>query len=304
MQFKQAQEILAGFHPSLSDGHNVFGGVLTSLFTISPTFPIRRSERLEFRRKGKAFKVSPVIGPSFDVSLDSDFYAKKGALFTSIDCGEEKVLDVCSTHLMFGGGFGPAAQAIINALTPFGAHISESNKDERFATELEQLDELLAFYSHFHDPSHVGIICGDFNIDGSDPSRFAQIHKRMSAFLMHDAWAAGPFGNERRGGQTARNDDGEGAPRQADFDAVCVPLNGDRTDLFCDDTKRTVSGNEFAGRFDYIFVELPSAQHRCTVDVARVRRRGFRRSHPTDKQAFLSDHLGLETTLYVAPRPN
>ena len=177
---------------------------------------------------------------------------------------------------------------------------------------MQQVDELIGLYKEQHkNPANVAIVCGDFNIDGSNQEHFEQVRAKFAAVSMRDAWAespagtpraAPPFGNERAGGQTARNDDGD-SPNESDFDKVCIPLGGNHRDLYCDDTKPTASPSEFVGRFDYIWVEDPQPAHSYILDLARVRRRGFQRAVATDNQRFLSDHLGLETTLIVSPKP-
>lgn len=299
MQEQQRNEILAAWGPSAPE--NVFGGTLSSLFTISQTFKIGRSKTREYANSGKVFKVTvvPVIGPHVKVSLDSDFYAHKGVMLTEI-VTMFGIVEVFSTHLMFGGGFGKIGEDVINVVVPFGDHISESNPSERFATELAQIDELMAFYVEQHHPENVAIICGDFNIDGADAGKFSQVKNRLASIGMKDAWADGPFVNNLAGGQTARNDDDDTKPREADFVNICSELATGRE--FCDDTlgPRQPPPVDCVGRFDYIFVQDPHPSHRCNLDLSRVRRRQFRRGQETDGQSFLSDHLGLETRLFVS----
>lgn len=268
------------------------------MFTISQTFPITRHEQHTFIAKAKVAHIDSILGVGFDMSLDSDFYANKGVLFTEIGTPFGS-LEIFSTHLMFGGGLPPAAETIANALTPVGDHISESNPQERFAVEMAQLNELISFYREHHHPQNVSIVCGDFNIDGSDAQKFAQVRGRMRQIAMSDAWAEGPFGNEIQGGQTSRNDDGADAAIERDFTNVCVQNAQSPGDLFCNDTVKTSSTSENVGRFDHIFIGDPNADHTCNLDLTRVRRRGFQRPE-TEFQKFLSDHLGLETTLILS----
>ncbi len=299
MQEKQKSEILTAWGespPALA-----FGGMLSSLCTLSGKFPIkprREGDQHEYVQKGKSFVIDPLIGPKFEMSLDSDFYAHKGVLLTEIDIGFG-FIEVYSTHLMFGGGLPGALETAVNTLTPAGDHVSPANSEERFAIELRQIDELVQFYIDNHQPQNIAIICGDFNIDGSDPFKFAEIKKRLGAIFMNDSWAEGPFANAILGGQTCRNDDGDGT-REEDFTHICVPLAATVSDLFCDDSFTTRSTSEFVGRFDYLFVENPKVTHSFNLDLTRVRRRGFRRSRVTDDQEFLSDHLGLEVTLVAS----
>jgi len=301
MQEQQRNEILAAWGPSPPD--NFFGGTLSSLFTISKKFNIGRRENKAYGNKGKVKSVDivPVIGPSVDISLDSDFYAEKGVMFTEIVTPFGTV-EVFSTHLMFGGGFGQTGEDAINAATPFEKHISESSPAERFEIQKKQLDELLEFYHALHHRDNVAIICGDLNIDGSDVSHFVELKNRLAAIGMKDAWAEGAFNNNLGGGQTARNDDDDTKPQEGNFDNVCTGLvtNAD----YCDDsrTPNHPPPPDCVGRFDYIFVENPQPDHKCNVDLSRVRRRQFRRPQAADGQFFLSDHLGLETTLIVSRR--
>lgn len=299
MQEEQRDEILAAWGSSPPE--SFYGGTLSSLLTVSTAFPIGRRETKTYKSKGKATAVEliPVIGPTVDVSLDSDFYARKGVMMTELITPHGTV-EVFSTHLMFGGGLGAAVETVINAVTPFERHIAESNPDERFSTQMEQIEELIEFYKQHHHANNVAILCGDLNIDGSDPNRFGPLQSRLAAIGMKDWWAHGPFENNLIGGQTSRNDDDDSKPREADFNNICTNLPG--TVELCDDTLAPgyPPPVDCAGRFDYIFVEEPQSSHDCILDLTRIRRREFRRSTETEGQMFLSDHLGLETTLLVS----
>ncbi len=298
MQEKQRDEILSAWGASPPD--NFFGGTLTSLFTISKKFKIGRKESKTYGSKGKVtgVEVIPGIGPTIDISLDSDFYANKGVLLTEI-LTPLGAVEVFSTHLFFGGGFGKTAEDLINAVTPFERHISESTPAERFETQKNELKEMLAFYHTHHHPENVAIFCGDLNIDGSDPSHFNELKSLLASISMKDVWADGPFPNNLTGGQTSRNDDDDTKPEERDFANVCTELaaNGD----YCDDSRppNHPPPPDAVGRFDYLFVEDPQPSHTYNLDLTRVRRRQFRWSQPADGQFFLSDHLGLETTLLL-----
>lgn len=274
---------------------------LTSLLTISQRFPIVRHAYHKFSVRGKSYDINLGLA-SVKVSLDSDFYADKGVLLTEIEtpCGN---IEIYSTHLMFGGGLGDAVKDILNIIP--GDHMTPSNSDERLEIELQQIDELIAFYNakHVHHPKNVALVCGDFNIDASDQPKYERIRQRFEAVGMRDAWAEGPFRNQLQGGQTARNDDGDESPKENNFENVCVPLMGSFGDLYCDDTQTTISTSHYVGRFDLLFVQDPDPVHDCNLDVARVRRRAFQRPHATNsQQGFLSDHLGLDTTLFVSQK--
>ncbi|MDH4369642.1 MAG: hypothetical protein OEV99_07320 [Nitrospira sp.] len=298
MQGKQRNEILAAWGPSPPD--NFFGEPLSGLFTVSQKFKIGRREIYTFRKKGKEVTIDALL-KDVVISLDSDFYADKGVMFTEI-VTPFGIVEVYSTHLMFGGGLPKAAQDAINTLVPFGDHISPSSPSERFSIQMIQLDELIEFYKQHHRQENVAIICGDFNIDGANVDHFLQLKNRLAAIRMKDAWADGPFINNLAGGQTARNDDDDTKPQEVNFDNVCTELTNGKD--YCNDAQspKHPLPPECVGRFDYIFVEDPHPLHRCDLDLSRVRRRQFRRSQPSESQSFLSDHLGLETQLFVSKR--
>ena len=109
MQEQQRNEILAAWGPTPPD--HFYGGTLSSLFTISKRFRIGRREQHTYASKGKLTSVDivPLAGPSVDISLDSDFYAHKGVMLTEIVTAFGTV-EVYSTHLMFGGGFGKTGE--------------------------------------------------------------------------------------------------------------------------------------------------------------------------------------------------
>jgi len=302
MEHEQKSHILEAWGGS--PPNHIFGGRLSSLLTISPRFPIVRHARHTFARKGKSYDIDFGL-TSCTVSLDSDFYAEKGVLLTEVRTPFGSI-EIYSTHLMFGGGLPEAVQDALNVIP--GAHMTPSNPDERLQIELQQIDELIAFYNEKHHPRNVALVCGDFNIDASDQAKYDLICQRFEAVGMRDAWAEGPFQNEPLGGQTARNDDGEGSPQEKNFDNVCVPLVGSFGDLYCDDTQKTTSSSDHVGRFDLLFVQDPDTDHGCNLDIARVRRRGFQRQNKSQSflsnllQGFLSDHLGLDTTLFVSQK--
>jgi endonuclease/exonuclease/phosphatase family metal-dependent hydrolase len=247
-------------------------------------------------------EVFPEIGPSVDVSFDSDFYAEKGVMLTEIVTTHGTV-EVFSTHLFFGGGLPSAAKALINGATPFEKHISESDPEDRFRTQLAEIEELIDFFHAQHHKENVAIICGDFNIDGSDPSKFGPLKNRLASIGFKDAWADGPFLNNLAGGVTTRNDDDETKPIELNFDNVCTELPGSTE--FCDDTRgpRHPPAFDAVGRFDYIFIQEPQTSHTAMLDLSRIRRREFRRLAETGNQFFLSDHLGLDTALIVSRNP-
>jgi hypothetical protein len=71
---------------------------------------------------------------------------------------------------------------------------------------------------------------------------------------------------------------------------------------YCDDRQALPRRPRGVGRFDFLFIAHPSREHDYRVEVSRVRRRPFRRTAPTDGEAVLSDHLGLDAALYLTRR--
>lgn len=266
-------------------------------------YRIGRKETRTYISKGKVTGVElvPGIGPSIDISLDSDFYAKKGVMLTEIVTPLGPV-EVFSTHMFFGGGLTKAAEEIVNGITPFEQHISKSTANERFETQKHELDEMLEFYRAHHRPQNVAIFCGDLNIDGSDALHFSVLSSFLASIDMKDVWAEGPFPNNRAGGQTSRNDDDDTLPHERDFSNICTGLSTNAD--YCDDSRPPshVTPGDAVGRFDYFFVEQPQPSHLYNLDLTRVRRRQFRWATPQDDQFFLSDHLGLETTLLLSTK--
>lgn len=264
-----------------------------------------RSAQHVYATRGKTYHISNPLH-DFDVSADADWYASKGVLMAEVDTGLRSAgtpdtpvaIELYATHMMWGGGVPSVAVDALNALT-FGNQIRPVNDEERFDLQMAQLDELLAFYRAHHDPRNVAILCGDFNIDGSNPRLYQGLTGRLNQINLSDAWGDGRYRAEIHAGQTARNDDGNGT-READFSNVCWPFRGPGGQDYCDEQANLKSTSPDVGRFDYIFVERPASAHRCYVDPSRVRRRQFRRPGVSSGQQFLSDHLGLETTLNVS----
>lgn len=283
----------------------LFGGTASSLMMISKAQRFLRSAQHVFVQRGKTYHISTPLH-DFDVSADADWYARKGVLMAEVDTGLRAAgapqtpipIEIYATHMMWGGGVPSGFIDALNALT-FGKSITPANDQERFALQMAQIDEFLAFCRAHHDPRNVAILCGDFNVDGSRPDLYGPLVDRLNQVNLADVWGDGRYRTETRAGQTARNDDGDG-PREADFGHVCAAYSGPNGGDHCDEMANIKSPSPNVGRFDYIFVERPSTSHRCRVDPARVRRRRFRRPAPSGGQDYLSDHLGLETTLYVS----
>lgn len=235
----------------------------SGLFTISID-SISRTQKHVFNERGNRCR-------------DFDAWVNKGVLLAEIDLGFPRgKLEVYSTHLLAGG----------NILS----------KEERLKIQLKQVDELVAFVTQTHHPENVMIIVGDFNINAQEASEFridgvpgtplSHLSRKLNAIDMQDIWVL-------RNGTL-----GLTANLQVDS-GICIP---DRTDQrYCDDSaKRQASG----ARVDYVFVERQKPTHAFLVDFTRPRRVRFERpanAPDRSKIPFMSDHLGLDITIFATP---
>lgn len=89
---------------------------------------------------------------------------------------------------------------------------------------------------------------------------------------------------------------------------ICSPDPGDEdlcNDFLVPSTPDDFDSSHQSSRLDYIFVSRPAAEQTFTVDFTRPRRTRYERrldAPNRDDIAFLSDHVGLTTTLLVVPR--
>jgi hypothetical protein len=207
---------------------------------------------------------------------DADYWAHKGVLLTRINVGYG-VIDLFSTHTYWGGS------GILKSRTP--------SDSQRANTRREELVELKDFFNQHHlpDSPHIAIVVGDFNINAHG-DEYPFFNDLMSQLGMRDQWA---YQSAVISGQTPP----AGYYGYTDSaDATIAPL--DDTGAFCVDSagEQAVDGKK---RFDYIWVELPRANHGFHLDVTRVRRRPFLRPNPPG--GSMSDHLGLDCTLIFSP---
>jgi hypothetical protein len=287
-----ADQILSGLRASqpgwqLTSGPDDAGELTiygSGLRFLSRRLPVTRTDRLVFTERG-------------DRRHDSDAWTNKGALFNAVDTGFGD-LEIFQTHLYYGCGLADAVPDIL--AVPLG--IRDPHPSERSATWHAELAELAAFIQHNHQPGNVAIVTGDFNLDGTNLRDYAAIREIMDPLRMRDAWAWDVQGHSPVGGHTARYTDSE--PREHDFAMTCgLPGAPDGTGTYCDDAEPPqVRQRKGVGRFDYLFVLQATPEDRYQLEVSRIRRRPFRRHTPSDGEEFLSDHLGLDTTLYVSAR--
>lgn len=235
---------------------------------------------------------------------DSDAWSHKGAML-SVVATEVGDLELFQTHLYYGGGI---------------PGVSNPTEEQRAAVWDAELQQLSAFITEHHDPTNVAILTGDFNIDGADLDTYARLCRTTHALNLYDHWTRDVFGNVPWGGRTCRYTDGDIGGWDRDFReagslrtggaAAAPPFPSEPApvlpDVTCDDRPpgglpplRHLSG---VGRYDYVFVERPTARHVYRLELSRIRRRPFPRAAPSDGEPYLSDHLGLDLTMFLSPR--
>ncbi len=188
--------------------------------------------------------------------------------------------------------------------------------DEKAAVRRAQIDELVNFIANTHDKRNVAIIAGDFNVGLSERSYLLTRLRQVAPGIEFDDWynlptftSIYPQGGTIEPGRTSRSED-------ATFDTYCnifpqsiVAPTSLPTDHYCDE-RASYDPNATGERIDYIFVQRSTLDQSFNLDISRIRRRAFRRENyygkpQNDKnspQWFMSDHLGLEITLFASPR--
>lgn len=236
-------------------------------------------QRYEYYIRG----VDRTPGPVLDMLTDDELWARKGVLLVRIDVGVG-MLDVYLTHLYFGTGLG------LDSIPMVGPLFHAPNNTERADIRSAQLKELSDFIESTHHASNIAIVCGDFNIDGTnqdpDYSGDQTLQRFLSQHDLQDMWL-GPHGECT--GCTG-----------GDFGKICAPTQPPNDSRFCKEATDFDSGNGY--RIDFLLIERPQPGHSFMLDVTRVRRRSFPRPQVTDDQTHMSDHLGLDCTLLVSPK--
>lgn len=259
----------------------------SGLYFMAKRYPVTRTDRMVYNERGDRLR-------------DTDAWSNKGALFNAIDIGIGE-LEVFQTHLYFGGSMPVSVGSI-----------REPTDRERMDVWRNELDELLDFVRRNHRPENVAILTGDFNMDGADVRHHAELRRRMDKLGLQDAWAWDVYGHRPSEGQTSRFTDRD-ETLQRDFGGVCAlkeePAGskeraGVRVRSYCDDDigpyqKKQQSG---VGRYDFIWVERPTRQHRYHLELSRILRRPFPLTQAVDGELYLSDHMGLEVELLTSAR--
>ncbi len=286
------------------------------LLVFSPTFSISDGGTYTYKRAGVT-RDTPG-GCDFGRAVDADLWARKGIQRTLIDVGVGFV-ELYSTHLYNGGDMPGWLSSI------FGGEPTDQEKSEIRAA---QLTELAKFVADKHVASNVAMIVGDFNIPAAEMAGLINSLNPNSlnsiTGLIFDDWydldmfaeiyprkpPSGP-GPHPESGHTNR---GEKTPT---FDSICsvfpqgkaAPPFGSQManlvapgDFFCDETIAP-DPDPTGKRIDYILVQRPIADHPFNLDVSRIRRRAFKRDGKSEPEFFMSDHLGLEVTLFASSGP-
>lgn len=250
--------------------------------------------------------------------VDSDELATKGIQFTIIQT-ENGFIDLYSTHLSSGGD-GIFSDSVFVAPTAA----------EKAFTRLQQLTELQNYIASTHNPAHIAVIAGDFNVAAANAGEYQNIINTLCSpdakFVFNDWWnmnafhlqltnaaypqypsAVPPEGHTNRSGA----DGTDPSKFYNDFNSHCKafptsllrPALENPADFYCDEG-RADDTPATGDRIDYIFIEQPSSTHTFTLDASRIRRRAFLRNgvHTLPDELYLSDHLGLEITFYTSPK--
>lgn len=216
-----------------------------------------------------------------DLVTDDELWAQKGVLLVRLDAGVG-VIDFYLTHLYFGEGI--TADTDIGKFFPT---VAPPTNAERAAVRSAQISELRDFMAATHRPEHIAVVCGDFNVDANGQAAAYGGLQALQNFMadrhLEDRWSVP---HAALTGSTDGN-----------FGAIC-PASWPTDARFCLDATSSDGGR----RIDLLLVEQPTPEHTFTLDVTRIGRRSFPRPVPTEDQAHMSDHLGLDCTLLASPK--
>ena len=220
-----------------------------------------------------------------DPLRDGDAWATKGVLLVEVDLGPG-VVELYSTHLFSGNDLLASRRRVLRLAWP------RLSSDQLLALRLSQVDDLLAFYRAQHDPRNVALVVGDFNLSAQEPECLEALVSRMARVNLRDAW---PYPGRRRPPPRGDTHATGGGGRSSRLEWLGPTDAGG----YLDDG---VPSPRPVDRIDYIFVEDPSPRHTFNLDLTRIRRRTFpREPRKPGGERYLSDHVGLETTLIASP---
>ena len=237
----------------LGDGLCVFGINL----------PVKRVAKHIFTNKGAML-------------ADADAWARKGVMLTEVTVGPGRI-DLYSTHLHSGGDLTEDGKPV-KVLGQTIVHVP--SEEEKRAVRAAQVREIVNFIKQTHDPSHVALLGGDFNINGAaDEQPYWDLRDRMNELGFVDRWREvyGPAIPGFTNGDLANVCDGVGVCNEA-----TVPSGGGE-------------------RIDYLFIEQPTTSHLFNLDLTVLKRHAFKRPPGSGSEVYLSDHLGLGTGLICNP---
>jgi len=240
------------------------------------------------RPKRTGSGLATLIGPAVDLVRteqhayraggdlrDSDTFATKGALFTSVRIHADlPPVEVISTHLFAGGDLFPVPGA------------TDAARHHR--VRMAQVDELVGFIERTHDPANPLLLVGDFNVAAYDPDprladpaeRYRDLAAHLDRAQLHDLWIHHGLGPGPTCTFTSPDD---------------LPPDPNEPDQVLDRTEQATSAGE---RIDYVWLHTPPG---LAVEVERPRRWAFPGRGVTGGPAgSLSDHLALSVTLHIS----
>lgn len=235
-----------------------------------------------------------------------DKHSDKGVLFMEVETGiGGSKLELYNTHMNFEERL-------------LGNQVSQPKNLLRWGIEARtgQLQEIKQFFNRVHQRENPYIMGGDINIyaldsDIHNPNRRAtstsderemyimrqQEYENFKNFLLeldlYDAWLT------RNG--TA------GFTNAMDSSAANIICPTDSTDPhLCNDYRSTEThlAGTGAARIDYLLICKSQRSHSFRIDITRPRRFTKKRSTNADAYdeiAYISDHLGISTTLMLSP---
>jgi exonuclease III len=233
----------------------------SGVYQIVRGLTVLRTERLPYQNRGDPWR-------------DADYWSNKGIAVSFIQLGAG-VVELYGTHLYNGGDL-----------------VKDPSQDEKLDNKRAQVGELISFFKANHDPRNVAMIVGDFNL-AADNTEGRKDERAVMEWLMaqtktRDLWEW-QWETRRlpRSRSIPRRRVGHTGDGGSDPTAFCTI---DAANMFCSDDSQISQAGE---RIDWVLVEDPRPEHTFTLDLSRLRRRPF----PRGGAGFLSDHVGLDTTL-------
>ena len=284
MQEPQLTAFIGPPDPSLGEWEHMGSGILV----FSPTYEVLDGGYHQYIRTGVE---KGLPGCPLGKLYDADQWSRKGVQLTLINV-KYGTIELYSTHLYSGGEM-----------------VLKPSDEEKAAVRVEQFNELAEFIRQTHNPKNIAIVAGDFNTETDAVAErriLCDTLGNIQGINFDDWYAITPFLEVEQ--RVNGIDDGlightNRDSNQSSFDSICRIFPSKKPgnvkyDYYCDETIKpsAPTGN----RLDYIFIQRPLSSQTFILDVSRIRRRAFKRLHGDgDNANYLSDHLGLEVTLYA-----